>query len=326
MAEITQLEVKNFLLPFEGQKITLNEIRNEFNIVQGTKSYNAIRVIAHRLCEERVLKAMGARGEFRVLQNLEPVQWWVGNEQEPLNFTFPQSYEDYTRFGWEDILEVYAGDLILIGGVSNFGKTALALSILGENLALMPCFLMGGEYTASNGKISPKFQRRMRRMKWADWLKDDKPRFQLYPVGTDYEDYVVPDSLNIIDWISLPGEYYMIDSVMKSIKDRIGHGVAVVVLQKNRTSEWGEGGERSERYGDVCMTIDPYGTDSMVTMGKVKAQKGRCTGRMWAFEIVDHGANLLNIHEIVRCKNCWGTGKKQGARCDACDGKKYVAK
>ena len=162
MAEIQLEEIRQFLLPLEGQKITLNELRAEFNILQGTKSYNSIRVICHRLAEQKVLKPLGARGEFRVLRKIEPVNWWddKGNV-EPVEFEFPRCHKDGTEFGIEDCVEVFAGDMLVIAGASNYGKTTMALNIMGENLGLFPTLLMGSEYTASDGKISPKFKRRM---------------------------------------------------------------------------------------------------------------------------------------------------------------------
>ena len=332
MAEITIEEVRNFLEPMQGQKITLDELRDEFNILKGTKSYPAMRVIASRLCEQKVLKRLSSRKEFRVLQKIEPVNWWDDEiDTEPINFLWPQSHEDHSEFGFEEILEVFPGDMVLIAGASNYGKTTLALNLLGENLGLMPSVLMGSEYTAADGKISPKFKRRMGRMSWVNWVEDGKPRFQLYPIGADYEDYVQSGFLNYIDWISLPGEYYMIDAVMKAIKDRVGEGMGIAVIQKNPGSEYGEGGPRTERYADVYLTVDPYGvSESMVTIGKVKAPKGKATGRTWAFEIVDYGANLLNIREIVKCNVCYGKKWKGPSNnktpCDACNRTGYVDK
>ena len=334
MAERLIDKLTEYLFTARGRDVNLRDIRSFLGIETGSKDDINLRTqMSTHLVKSKTVKPSGRNdGVYRVLQPVEPVKWWADEINEnPIDFRFPRSYEDETEFGLEDVAEIFPGDMILIGGVSNYGKTTLALSILGENLSLMPSVLMGSEYTAADGKISPKFKRRMKRMKWVNWMEDDKPRFQLYPVGSDYEDYIQADSVNVVDWISLPGEYYLIDSLMKSIKDRVGNGVAVVVLQKNRTSEFGEGGERSERYADVYMTVDPYGeTESRLTLGKVKAPKGKATGRMWAFEIVDYGANLLNIREIVKCRKCWGKGYlKVGnstTRCDGCEGRKFVDK
>ena len=63
---------------------------------------------------------------------------------------------------------------------------------------------------------------------------------------------------------------------------------------------------------------------------EVKAPKGRATGRTFTFMIVDYGANLHNIREVVKCRKCWGKGYirsgQNNIRCQECDGKKYVDK
>ena len=327
MAEnLTQEKLWHFI-ELGDEDFDLEGLRARYKIsAESSVFYTSIK----RFVDSRKIKRIG-RGRYRRIKLAVPIKWWDGTVTDsPLDFVFPSSHEDFTSFGLEDLVEVYPGDMILISGASNFGKTTLALNILAENLDLMPAVLMGSEYTAADGKITPKFRKRLTKMEWVDWMKDGKPRFQLYPVGSDYEDYIQADSLNVVDWISLPGEYYLIDTVMKSIKDRIGKGIAVAVLQKNRTSEFGEGGERSERYADVYITVDPYGNDSMITLGKVKAPKGKASGRMWAFEIVDYGANVHNIREIVKCSKCWGKGYirsgQNSIRCDGCRGLKYIDK
>jgi hypothetical protein len=316
----------------EGKNVNLKDIRSALNIETGSKDDNNLRTqMSTTLIEKKIVSSLGRNdGIYKVIKPVQPINWWEDREnEEPLNFRFPRCYEDNTEFGIEDLVEIYAGDMILIAGTSNYGKTTIALSLLGENLGLMAAYLMGSEYTAANGKISPKFKRRMKRMNWVEWMAGGKPRFQLYPVGADYEDYIQPDALNVVDWITLPGEYYLIDSVMKSMKDRVGNGVIVAVLQKNRNMEWGEGGERSERYADVYITIDSFSNESILTLGKVKApKKSKATGRMWAFSIVDYGANLHNIREVIKCPKCWGKGYTGSAnnykKCDTCEGRKFV--
>ena len=168
-------------------------------------------------------------------------------------------------------------------------------------------------------------------MDWAKWVKDGTPRFKLLPVEHDYEDYMEWGGLTIIDWISLPGEYYLIDRLMKTLKNGEGRGLGVVVLQKNKDAEFAEGGQRSERYADLVLKIDRFGdSESILTIGKVKSSKGKATGRHFAFTITDYGANLQYIREVVRCIKCWGSGYVGGGdnkkRCPSCEGKRYIDK
>ena len=323
-----------------GKEVNLKDIRAFLHIEPGSKDDQNLRTqMATTMVSRKEIKLSGKNdGVYKVLVPIEPVKWSLDGEDKEgvLEFRFPRSYIDDTTFGIEDLVEISEGDLILITGETNYGKTAVALSILGENLDLLPTkpYLMGSEYTASDEQMSPKFKRRLKRMNWVQWIDGNgKRKFELLPVGSDYEDYVESDHLNVIDWISLPGEYYLIDRVMKTIKDSVGlHGLAVPVIQKNKNAEYGEGGQRSERYADLVLKVDRFGEhESMLTIGKVKSSKGKIpTGRMWAFEITDYGANFQNIREIVKCPKCWAKGYikngQEAKRCPVCQGKKYVAK
>lgn len=309
----------------DGEEFNLEQLRVKHNISTESSNYY---VYIGRFVKERKIKKVGY-GRYKKIKEIQPVKWWERTNRQPLNFKFPCSYRDGSEFRLEDMVKIYPGDLILIGGVSNVGKTTMALNLMAENIRLMPTVLMGSEYTAADGKISDKFGERLDAMSWCDFILNGRPLFELLPVDQDYEDYIVADAINIIDWISLPGEYYMIDEITKKIKNRIGDGVAVVVIQKNRTSDFGEGGERAERYADLSLYIDPYGDngDSMVRAGKVKAPKVKgASGKRWGFYVSDSGANFNNIRELVKCPSCFGRGSFKEGKCDTCMGLKYIDK
>jgi len=334
MAERLIDKLREFLSGAEGKEVSLAYLRNELRLNPERSEWESIRKSMQLLSQEGVVKPSGRNdGIYKVVVPIKPVRWWDdGKVEAPLEFQFPRSYHDDTTFGIENLVEVFAGDLILISGRSNYGKTAMALSIMAENLNLMPTILMGSEYTSSDGKEKPKFKRRRRNMDWVQWITDNgQPRFELLPVGGDYEDYIKPDYMNVIDWVSLPGEYYLIDKLLKSLKDRAGGGITVAVIQKKKDVDYGEGGERTEWYADVSLKIDAFGEhQSLLTIGKVKAPKGRVEGRTWAFDIVDYGANLENIREVIKCTRCFGKGYvrsgQENKRCPMCLGMKYVDK
>lgn len=320
-----------------NREVNLKDIRTFLKIEPGSKDDQNLRVqMAVSMVKNKVVKPSGkGDGTYKVLEPVIPVDFSLngGDQEGILNVNYPRSYIDDTTFGLDNLVELSQGDFILITGETNYGKTAIALSFLGENLGLFSnSVLMGNEYTSSEGEISPKLKRRLRRMDWVRWMDNNgKPRFNLLPVEHDYEDYVERDGLTVIDWISLPGEYYLIDRLMKTIKNGAGDGLVVGVLQKNKGIEFAEGGQRSERHADLVLKIDHFGeNESLLTLGKVKAPKGRTTGRMWAFSIVDYGANLENIREVVKCGTCFGKGYirkgNENKRCPVCLGWKFVDK
>ena len=337
MVERLSDKIREYLVTARGRKVNLKDMRAFLHIEPGSKDDQNLRTqMATTMVTEKAVKPSGLNdGAYKVLLPIEPVDFSLdGDDKEGiLDVKFPRSYIDDTTFGLEDLVELSQGDLIAITGETNYGKTGIALSFLGENLGLLPVsVLMGSEYTSSAGEISPKLKRRLRRMDWAKWVENGKPRFKLLPVEHDYEDYVEKDGLTVIDWISLPGEYYLIDTVMKTIKNGVGRGLVIPVLQKNKGAEFAEGGQRSERYADLVLKIDRFGEhESILTIGKVKAAKGKSpTGRVWAFTITDYGANLQYIREVIKCPKCWARGYikdgQEAKRCPVCEGKKYIDK
>ncbi len=289
--------------------------------------YGHLRKMMHDLVQSKEIKPSGNRdGFYRVLAKATPVKWWEADGSVYFDLGHPTGHKDNTRFAWEELVNISPGDLILIGGVSNYGKSCLALNYLGENIDRYNCLVMGNEYTTLDGIPSPKFKRRLENMSWVQWFNGSgEPKFQLLPIRADFDCYVEKGKLNIIDWINMPENPYLIGRVLEDIKANLGDGVAIVVVQKSRTSELGVGGQFTEHFADLYLTIDPYGDwQSRVTIGKVKDAKARATGRSWAFKIEDSGANLAEIREIARCGKCYGKGVTARGRCFDCDGVGWV--
>jgi len=274
-----------------------------------------------------LIKPSGTRdGWIKVLRKIEPVRWWEADEKAYFELSFPRGHEDNSGFGFEKLFKISPGDLIVIGGVSNFGKTAMALNILAENMDKFTCVLMGNEYTTLDGMPSPKFKRRMMRMTWAEWMDgNNQPKFELLPVRSDFEDYIQPNKANIIDWINLEGgKLYEIGKVFEDIKEAVGQGVAVAVLMKEEDATLARGRGFTKDLADIYMVIDPYGElESRLQFIKVKEPTGRVYNRHWAFRLIDGGANFCDIREIKRCPRCYGKGYTKQGKCDTCFGKGY---
>ncbi len=282
-----------------------------------------------RLCDERKLKKLG-RGLYRQVKFIKPIDWRDTDEEAYFDLAYPYGHEDNSSFGFEDLINLSAGDLIVVSGVSNTGKSTFVLNILGENVARHKCILMGNEYATLGGKPSPKFKRRMMKMSWVNWNDGSSP-FVLLPIREHFEDYIEPGAINIMDWINLTDQFYKIGQIFEDIKVGVGDGIAVAVLQKEEQAELARGKGFTRDLADVYFTIDPFGDwESRLTVGKVKDPKKRVTGRSWAFKIVDGGANLHDIREVVRCNVCYGKKWKRSGNtsipCDACDRKGFINK
>ena len=325
--DITQSAIEIYLEPFRGREVHINTILKDLELKDGDAKILR-ELLCGRLRLKHLTKPSGKRdGWFKVLPDIKPVKVIGVDSSRFFNLTFPGSHRDMSCFGFEDLFNVSEGDLIVIAGTSNVGKTTLALSILGENVTKHPCMLMGSEHASSDGFILPKFKRRLERMKWAPLFKDGELTFKLLPVVEDYEDWVEQGKINIIDWIALDEKLWLVGNTLKGIKDAAGKGITIAVLQKKHGTNYAYGQEATEHYADVYMTIDQLGKfESMLTLGKVKDYKARVRGRTWGFEVVDNGANIMNIRELKPCPRCKGRGSNFGAECEPCLGKGYMDK
>ncbi len=323
MAKITQEEIWNNIKLLDDD-ITLQDLRLMMKI--SPEADVNFRMCMTALGKAKKIKRIG-RGIYRVIKQVKPVRWWDADESRFFEITFPKSYEDETFFGFQDAINISPGDLIVVGGVSNYGKTGLVLSILGENLDKHQCLLMGNEYASLDGIPSPKFKRRMKRMSWAKWFNGKgEARFDLLPIREDHEDYVRSGYLNIVDWINLTDNFFKIGAILENIKANIGDGVAIVVLQKDEDKDLSRGKGFTRDLVDLYLTIDPYGeNESRLTVGKVKDPKS-FFDRLWAFEIVDYGANFRNIRPLKKCPKCYTKGWVSGRPCEECNKKGYIDK
>ena len=342
MPRITTAEVRVYLKPFEGQELSLDEIRSichieKYNSGVLTESFDYIRVILNQLEEAKSVRWI-KRGVYKVVEPVVPVRVFIPDREErPLfELIFPKNFDTMMEMDFANDIVVREGDIILIAGMSNFGKTLLCLNFCAENIDKKPV-LMGNEYTIQLsaeeqeklGKkydVSPRFYNRVKTMsEWVEWTNGDgRDKFTLLPVWQDYAEHIIKDRINIIDWINLPGEYYMISPLMEKLKKAVGRGIVIPVIQKAEAVTHGRGGAMTREFADVEILLDRMtGSEALLTIGKVKEYTKPVIGKTYAFGS-SGGVKIINFREVKKCPECKGTGYKAHKPCETCFGNKFV--
>jgi len=325
MNKLTQDVIASYIKLMSGD-FHLNDLRKGLNI--SPEADGALRKIMYDLCKKGTVRSSGSKdGNYHRVEPIMPIRTWVDNEEDYFEVIHPKGHGGLDDdFGFEAMMDLSPGDLITIGGVSNAGKSALALNYLAENVNIHPCVLMGNEYVTANNEVLPKLKRRLLRMDWVKWLDGEgKLKFEILPVSGNYQDYIQKDKLNIIDWIDLSGEFWQISQVHKAIKERVGDGLIIAVQQKSKDKTYANGNEFGVRMSDVYFTVDFYGeNESRINVLKVKEPRRKVVGKSWAFMVVDNGAKLTNIREIKLCPRCRGRSQQPNAKCEECHQKGYV--
>ncbi|MCK9569905.1 hypothetical protein M0R72_13255 [Candidatus Pacearchaeota archaeon] len=327
-------KVRQFLAPIQGRDIDLMQLRRDLNIDPASPAWDGLRMILLRLSEGEnpLIRPTGRKdGSYRVITQVKPVRVFApGRERrQPYMLIFPKEKATGLEMWFADQITIREGDFIFIAGVSNFGKTLLALEFCAQNIDKKPV-LMGNEYTTWNSEkqeFEPhsRFLNRLDKMDWVKWVDDEgMDKFTLLPVRDDYASHVVKDRINIIDWVNLK-EHYDIGHVCEEIKKASGRGISIVVEQKGEGASAGRGGQFTKDFTDVEILLDPFGKDEiLLTLGKVKEPKPgvRLYGKTYAYSIWD-GVEIRNFREVVTCPQCKGKSVTAG-KCDKCNSKGKV--
>ena len=243
------------------------------------------------------LKKMDLRGSFGAV-NVD-LQWPVGM--------------DGTRFGFDGHLSIPEKALIVLAGVTNTGKSVFMRNFLYRNMDIHKCLYFSSETTVDD------FAEYSARMTWANPFNDDgTEKFPLIWRDKDFKYVVDPDGVNLIDWLNIYDNFYQIGEVLDGIKDKMNKGIVVVAIQKDPHKGLGVGGMWAEHKASLYMTMD-FGR---LTVEKAKKWTGfNPNHKCWGFDIIDQGTHFNDIHPLIKCPECFGSGhKKMGIECSNCNG------
>jgi hypothetical protein len=294
----------------EPDEIHINSFIKKYHI---DPEDNLVYQVFSRQARDGELKKLG-RGWYRKVEPITPIKWWNGDMREALPIVHPYGIDDSSSFDFDGV-EIFAGDTILVEGLTNMAKTAYALNFMVNNLHLFPATrLMVNEYKPI------RFRKRMEHFTWADYWDEDKPKFEVIPVTKNHEDYVLRDAQNIVDWVLLRKDFWEIAGLIEDMQMKVGQGLLLVVLQRMPGHSEPMGGGWGGVLPALHVSIDrPF----KLTVKKVKSYKGNNPeGKVYAFDIVDGGSKFHRIREVKNCPRCKGAyGNKY---CQACLGKGFV--
>ncbi len=332
MTEHLTDKVREYIDLRAGKEIDVGRVRVDLRINPDSNAWNGIYTVFNRLVSEKKLRPSGKKdGIYKVISQVKPVQIFSVNRERrpPYDLRFPRNFDTMMEMDFAESVIVREGDLILISGVSNLGKTGVCLNFCGENIDKQPV-LMGNEYTNPLGEPMPRFLSRLDTMDirnggWVDWIDGEgNDKFILLPVRDDYAEHIVKDRINIIDWINIEtGEHYMIGTILDGIKRQLGKGVAIIAIQKAEGADAGRGGQFTKDFADCELLIDKLGaTETLLTIGKVKESSKPIMGKTYGFGI-SRGVKIINFREVKRCSECHGKRYTPRGECEECQARGF---
>ena len=194
-------------------------------------------------------------------------------------------------FDISDMVEIYDGNLIIIAGAKDSGKTTLVLNIVKENRYRFDVHYFNSEMGAG------EFKKRL--SNFPD-IALDQWNFKAYERAENFEDVIFPGvgKLNIIDFLEIHDEFYADGAKLKAIHDRLKGAVAIVCLQKNPGQDTGLGGWRSMEVTRLALALD-YERVKITVAKNRRDPKENPRGLIKKFKI--YGG-----YQISHSRNPWG--------------------
>jgi len=245
----------------------------------------AVRIALNRRKDKTIQKVGGKDGVYSK----------VDQKMEFITFTEDEgvAYPVTLPMGLGSLVSTMSGNIILVAGEYNAGKTTFLMNVLQMNRNRLPIRYLSSEMDSEEFKI--RFRGYGLPMEF--WKPDEMLDYVKLKANNDYHHCLKPDGLNIIDYLEFRDSDYTLGAeIMRQIHDALGKGICIVGIQKKE-------GTRLPRSGDlvlekprlvITLTKVP-GEKEMVLAEILKAKiprMGKCDGKKAIYEIKDLGSRF----------------------------------
>jgi len=268
--ELTTNLVKEYVKSIDG-KFTTRDLYFDLGITE-IKDKSNVRVYLKRLCDDGTIERWrGEAGTWRKPEKKLEKMDLSNIDYEPLDFSLPLNIDG--------LVNILPGNIITIAGDANVGKTAFLLNAAKDNVKKYRVHYFSSEMGPAELK--------MRTDKFKNFPVSHK-NINFYERNDDFADVIQPgkNNLNIIDYLELNKDFWMVGKYLKDIHSRLKGALAVVGIQKkNPKSDDALGGKRALEKPRLAL--------SMAT-GKLKILKAKNwigpknpNGKIINFKLID---------------------------------------
>jgi hypothetical protein len=150
-------------------------------------------------------------------------------------------------FGIEKHFNTYPGNIVVVAGAPDAGKTAFLLNFVKLNMFDFSIYYQSSEM--GKDELASRLEN-FEHINLEDW------NFIAEERSHDFADVIRPDCINIIDYLELSGDFYMVADYLKAIHDKLSSGIALVALQKKPNADTARGGYFSLEKPRLYLNMD----------------------------------------------------------------------
>jgi hypothetical protein len=248
-ANLTQ-KMRDWIEITKGEFQT-RDVFEELNIQKEQKAQ--VSKILTRLVSEGLIERTGRRtGCFRRIEKDLARMDIFENHTKLVNITLP--------FGIDEMVKIMPGNVIVVAGAKDSGKTAFLLNIVADNLGKFEIHYFNSEMGA--GELRARLE-----------LFDDIPfeewrAVNFFERDENFADVIVPGegNLNVIDFLEIYEDFWIVKKRIAEIWRKLQGAVAIIALQKPQGRDFAFGGEGSIEKARLALALEK---------GKLKIVSGK---------------------------------------------------
>lgn len=279
--------VEDWVRKSDGGWFYSRQIDDDLKIIESKDKINR-RAILSRLCKDDIIERdPKCDGHYRYIQREAAViDWQSADPANVIRLKWP--------FGLENLVNLYAKNIVIGAGEKDACKTALALNIIKLNMNDFDIVYFSSE-------MGPE-EMKLRLSKFDDvelW------RFHAFERSSNFADVIWPDAINIIDYLEIHSEFYNVSEQIAAVFDRLNKGIAIIFLQKAAGRDLAKGGQSTEEKARLYLVLSNIYQEGkrahklQIRVGKNRAQpEVNPVGKAWEFKLVG-GAKFVNIKEVA---------------------------
>jgi hypothetical protein len=272
-------EVRDFVVTSSGFFLT-SDVFQRLPVTSNRRERKAVVLELLKLCKKGEIERHPTKnGCYRKIEGDCDAVDFLSASPDPVKLWLP--------CGLNEKVEILPGNIIVVAGSPNAGKTALLLNIVRRNMADYEVNYFNSEMGA--GEL------RNRLTAFDDILLKDW-HFKAWERSSNFADVIRSGEgkLNIIDFLEISDNFYQVSGMLTEIHKRLKGAVAIVALQKNKGADLGLGGARSLEKPRLYLSMDS---------GVLKIQKAK----NWASAENPNGMQytfkLVGGHRFVKVRD-----------------------
>jgi len=271
-----------------GGWFTYDDIYRDLTVYDNTNK-DTIRKTIRRMVDEGKLKQHpDIKRKFRLVKaDSSILNWQKADLQGFLNLRWP--------FELEKLVKIFPGNVVVIGGTKDGGKTAFCLDFTVKNMREHDIVY----FTSELGE-----EELAERLGYYVELDPEDWHFEARALTGHPADCIQPDKINIIDFLEISDSFFQVAGIIREIYDRLTTGIAIICIQKDANAKFARGGAFSSEKARLYVTLDAGNGGDKPDKMTIVVAKNRMNsqvnprGKVWTFKLVN-GCRFVDAHEVI---------------------------